>query len=233
MDKDVLSLVQSCHGCQLVSAMPNQERLHPTQMPTSPWQDWAIDLLGPLPSKYYVFVVVDYYSRFYEVDTTTAKIVNALGNMFSRYGLPRSITSDNSPQFSSEEFKEYLIENGINHRLVTPLHPAANGEVERQNISVMKRIRITHAQSQDWKKEIRSYMFAYRTTPHSTKGVSPAELMFGRKLKTKLPQIEELEYRNDEEVQDRDALLKHKNKLYVDNRRRAVESDLKREMLCW
>ncbi|XP_033641983.1 uncharacterized protein K02A2.6-like [Asterias rubens] len=232
MDKDVLRLVRSCHGCQLVSAMPNPEPLHPTQMPTGPWQDLAIDLLGPLPSKHYVFVVVDYYSRFYEVeimkDTTTAKIVNALENMFSRYGLPRSITSDNGPQFRSEVFKEYLNENGINHRLVTPLHPAANGEVERQNRSLMKRIRIAHAQSQDWKREIRSYMFAYRTTPHSTTGVSPAELMFGRKLRTKLPQIEELEYRNDEEVQDRDALMKHKNKLYVDNKRRAEESDLKK-----
>ena len=83
----------------------------------------------------------------------------------------------------------------------------------------MKRIRIAHAQS---------YLFAYRTTPHSTTGVSPAELMFGRKLRTKLPQVEELEYRNDEEVRDRDALMKHKNKLYVDNKRRAEENDLKK-----
>ena len=30
----------------------------------------------------------------------------------------------------------------------------------------------------------------YRSTPHSTTGVSPAELLFNRKLRTKLPQLE-------------------------------------------
>ena len=52
--------------------------------------------------------------------------------------------------------------------------------------------------------------------------------MFGRNLGTKLPQIEGFEYTNDEEVRDRDALMKHKNKLYVNNKRRAEESDLKK-----
>jgi len=35
--------------------------------PTGPWQDVAIDVLGPLPSGESLLVVVDYYSRFFEV----------------------------------------------------------------------------------------------------------------------------------------------------------------------
>ncbi len=230
MEKDVEKYVRSCHGCQVTGAMPNPEPLKPTPMPTAAWQDVAIDLMGPLPSKHYVFVVVDYYSRFYEVeimkDTTSERIIEALENMFSRYGLPRSITSDNGPQFRSEIFEKYLEGNDIRHRAVTPLHPAANGEVERQNRSLMKRIRIATAESRNWKTEIRTYLFAYRTTPHTTTGVSPAELMFGRKLRTKLPQLEVDSQGLDEEVRDRDATQKYKNKLYIDGKRGAADRDL-------
>ena len=59
---------------------------------------------------------------------------------------------------------------------VTPLHPSANGEIERQNRSLMKRIRNAQAESKDLRKEICTYLFAYQSMPHSTTGVS-AELM--------------------------------------------------------
>ena len=46
--------------------------------PTGPWQDIAIDLMGPPPTGESLLVVVDYYSRFYEVaimNSTAAKRV--------------------------------------------------------------------------------------------------------------------------------------------------------------
>lgn len=68
---------------------------------------------------------------------------------------------------------------------------------------------------------------AYRTAPHSVTGVSPAELMYGRKLRTKLPQVEQLARSQlDEEVRDRDANVKYRSKLYTDEKRGARESDL-------
>ncbi|XP_052682769.1 uncharacterized protein K02A2.6-like [Crassostrea angulata] len=197
MDKEVEKYVKSCHGCQITSAYPKPEPISPTSLPTGPWQELANDLLGPLTSGQYVLVVVDYFSRYYEIeitkDITSEKIIDALEGMFCRHGIPYQITSDNGPQFKSKLFEDYLTDNCIKHRAVTPLHPAANGEVERQNRSLMKRIRIAQAESKDWKKEIRKYLFAYRTTPHSTTGVSPAELMFRRTLRTKLPQVENLQ----------------------------------------
>ncbi|XP_033739246.1 uncharacterized protein K02A2.6-like [Pecten maximus] len=232
MDRDVVKHVKSCHGCQIITGTVHPEPLKPTELPNGPLQDFAIDLLGPLPTGHYVFVVVDYYSRYYEIeimkDTTSTKITESLENMFCRHGIPVSITSDNGPQFKADHFKDYMRENGIIHRRVTPLYPAANGEVERQNRSLMKRIKITHAQSKDWKTEIRTYLLAYRTTPHSTTGVSPAELMYGRKLRTKLPQKEHLgKSLIDEGVRDRDAHMKYRNKIYIDAKRGAQDSDLK------
>ena len=87
----------------------------------------------------------------------------------------------------SAEMKEYLNEMGIEHRLTTPLWPRANAEVERQNCSVLQAMRVAHAEKGDWRLELNKYPLAYRSTPHVTTGQSPAELLFGRKLSTKLP----------------------------------------------
>ncbi|XP_038060004.1 uncharacterized protein K02A2.6-like [Patiria miniata] len=229
MERDVENFVRRCRGCQITGAMPAPEPMNPTPLPTGPWQDISIDLLGPLPSQEYVLVIVDYYSRYYEVDfmkvTTSDRVIESLENVFVQHGLPLTLTSDNGPQFTSDKFEAYLSENGIKHRKVTPLHPAANGEVERQNRSLMKRIRIAHAEKKDWKKEVREYLFSYRTTPHNTTGVTPAEMMFKRKLRTRLPEVEEMA-RQDEEIRDTDALRKERNRRYIDKKRGAKERDL-------
>jgi len=229
IDKDVEKYVKTCHGCQLVGLPNPPEPMKPTELPTGPWQDLAVDLLGPLPSGDYICVCVDYYSRFYEIDimkdTTTERIIRSLDRWFVTHGLPVSISSDNGPQFVSETFKKYLRENAIIHRKVTPLWPQANGEVERQNRSLMKRIRIAQAEKRDWKKAIQEYLIAYRSTPHATTGVSPAELLFGRKIRTKLPDLQI--YVPDEEVRDRDLEKKEKSRVYTDAKRRAQECDLR------
>ena len=140
------------------------------------------------------------------------------------HGLPLSVTSDNGPQFVLNEFEKYLEDCGIEHRKTTPLWSQANGEVERQNRSLLKRMQIAQAEGKQWKEEVHKYLIAYRSTPHTTAGVSPAELLFGRKIRTKLP-----EFRKDNvasEVRDRDSEMKAKAKLYADEKRHAEYSDL-------
>ena len=175
------------------SALP-PEPLQVTELPSGPWQDIGIDFLGPLDSGHYILVVIDYYSRYYDAEitkkTTSRKVIDTLDRLFSMHGLPKTLKSDNAANFTSQEFESYLQKNGIVHKHTTPLHPAANGEVERQNRSLLKRIKIAKAEQQDWKIEIRKYLFAYRTTPHSTTGKSPAEMFFGRKLRTQLPKLD-------------------------------------------
>ena len=129
-----------------------------TELTTAPWQHLAADLLGPLPSDDYVFVVLDYYSRFFEMEftkfTISEKIVSMLSKIFAAHGLPLSLRTDNGPLFTSEHFTKYLEENGIEHRRTTPLWPQANSEIERQNRSILKRLRIAQAEGHNWKSEI-------------------------------------------------------------------------------
>ncbi|PFX28921.1 Uncharacterized protein K02A2.6 [Stylophora pistillata] len=173
-------------------------------------------------------VIIDYFSRYYEVEvmrsTTSEKVIECLEKIFTTHGLPQSLRSDNGPQFRSEIFERYLEDNGIQHRKTTSLWPQANGEVERQNKSLLKRMKIAQAEGKEWKKEVRKYVVAYRSTPHTTTGVSPAELLFGRKMRTKLPELKEES--TESEMRDRDGEMKAKTKWYADKKRNAQESYL-------
>ncbi|KAK3716284.1 hypothetical protein QZH41_004075 [Actinostola sp. cb2023] len=175
-----------------------------------------------------ILVVVDYYSRYYEIDvlrsTITAKVITSLEEMFSRHGLPESLTSDNGPQFVASEFAAYMEQEGIRHHKTTAKWPQANGEVERQNRSILKRLKIAHAEKKDWRKELNTYLTAYRGLPHPTTGVSPAELLFGRKIRTRLPQLSDIHV--EQGVRDRDAEQKARNKEYADMKRGATYSDV-------
>ena len=142
------------------------------------------------------------------------------------HGIPILITCDNGPQFKSFEFKEYLRVSDITLHNVTPLWLPANGEVERQNRTLLKRMKIAQAEGKNWRSEIYSFLLMYRSTPHSTTGMSPAELLFNRKLRTKLPQLE-MYCDYDFGVQkrrDNDAEMTEKRKMYADVKRNAVNN---------
>ncbi|XP_038121457.1 uncharacterized protein K02A2.6-like [Culex quinquefasciatus] len=172
MDQDVVRFVDRCEGCRL---------------------ELGIDFLGPLPSGDYLLVVVDYFSRYKEVEIlrkiTAAETVNKLEGIFVRLGYPNSITLDNGRQFVSSEFDNYCKQRGITLNRTTPYWPQENGLTERQNRSMMKRLKISQGLKQDWKEELRKYLLMYYSTPHSTTGKTPSELLYGRTIRTKLPSL--------------------------------------------
>ena len=120
---------------------------------------------------------------------TTKKVISALISVFLHIELPLTSRTDNGPQFISNEFEQYLKEHGIRHYTSIPLWPQSNGEVKRQNRSLMKAIRVAHLGKKYWKREINKFLTAYRSTFQSTIGALPSFLMFGREMKTKLPEL--------------------------------------------
>ena len=203
-----------------------------TPLPSSPWEHLAADLLGPLPTGESLLVTVDYYSRYFEVDilhsTTSKVIISRLRTQFARHGIPHSLRTDNGPQFVSDEFRQFLSEMGIQHRRNTPLWPRANGEVERQNRTLLKTLKIAHAEQKNWNIELQRFFLAYRTTPHTTTGESPSKLLFGRDIRSKLPDLALFNENPNQPsaVRDNDSARKQAAKDRSDSRFNAKERDL-------
>ena len=78
------------------------------------------------------------------------------------------------------------------------------------------------------------FLLAYRSTPHSTTGMSPAEMLFNRKLRTKLPHLADLEgWEDDTNIEEKllraregDRVQKQKTKDYADAKRGAKGKDI-------
>ncbi|XP_062538348.1 uncharacterized protein K02A2.6-like [Armigeres subalbatus] len=158
---------------------------------------------------------------------TAKETVERLDRIFSRLGYPQSITLDNAKQFVGIELDEYSKIKGIILRHSTPYWPQENGLVERQNRSLLKRLQISNALGRNWRQDLRDYLLMYYTTPHSITGKTPTELLYGRTIRSKIPALEDIENTPvDEDVRDRDKLLKEKGKLAEDLRRRARKSSL-------
>ncbi|XP_063626451.1 uncharacterized protein K02A2.6-like [Cydia splendana] len=231
IDKDAENLVKSCKSCTLVGLPNPPTPLKRRELPLAPWVDVAMDLLGPLPNNDYLLVVVDYYSRYKEVKiskiVTSCQIIKLLKEIFSRLGYPVSITVDNGRQFVSEEFRSFCEECNIIVHNTVPYWPQMNGEVERQNRDIMKRLKISHLEKKDIKESLMEYLLMYNSTPHSSTDKSPSELFFRRQNRDKIPSIDRFESTTvDLGVRERDKIQKEKGKEYADKRRGATESSL-------
>lgn len=232
MDKEARKTVKECEGCRLVSRPSAPEPMTRRKMPNEPWIDIAMDFLGPLPSGDYLLVVVDYFSRFKEVcimrKITTEDTIKNIEPIFVRQGYPRTITLDNGRQFISSEFDHYCHVRNIKLNHTAPYWPQANGEVERQNSSLLKRLKISHALNRNWRTDLLDYLMMYNTTPHSSTGRTPTELLRRKTIRSKIPSINDIETAPslDGEAQDRDAVRKYKGKTSEDQRRHARISDI-------
>ena len=229
MMKEMMERIcRGCHGCQVMGQYSPPEPMQRTEPPTGSWQDVTADLMGPMPSGENLLVVVDYYSRFFEVvvmkSTSTPRIIATLMDIFARFGFPYTLKTDNWAQFVSGEFEGFRQECGIEHRKSPPLWPQVNGEVERQNRTLLKFMKIAAAEGKRWLDELPTFLLAYRSTPQVSTGATPTSPMFGKEISTKLPELRPEKYLRDESMRDKDWEQKLKQKEYADGNRGTVPS---------
>ena len=198
IDSDIEKTVSTCLVCQKIRSEPVQAPVHPWTFPSKPWSRIHIDFAGPISGTTYL-VVVDAYSKFPEVvkmtSTTSTATVNALRDIFSRYGLPEIMVSDNGPQFIASEFQQFCRKNGIMHRTSAAYKPSTNGQAERVVQILKSAIAQARVTKQDVNVVLARSLLVYRNTPHTTTGEAPSVLLMGRKLRTRLdlilPSVEE------------------------------------------
>ncbi|KAA3675726.1 uncharacterized protein DEA37_0006214 [Paragonimus westermani] len=190
IDQDIESTVRSCESCALAAKAPPRVNAIPWPEPKGPWTRIHIDFAGPLNGNYY-FVVVDAYSKWPEVIpmslASTSTTVTALGQLFSQFGVPESIVSDNGPQFTSMAFVNFCKAMGT-QLIHTPVyHPQSNGQVERF-VDTFKRA-LQKLQGEGTVPDmLNTFLRTYRSTPNTSgpEGKSPAEAFLGRRIRTPL-----------------------------------------------
>ena len=109
---------------------------------------------------------------------------NLEGEEFDTHGLPKLLVSDNGTAFTSAEFQEFLSHNGFRRLTSAPYHPSSNGLAERV-VQIFKS-NMQKGSDEDVQKQLSRSLFCYQSTPHSTTGLSPAEMLMGRRLRTHL-----------------------------------------------
>lgn len=160
----------------------------PWPKPICPWQRVHIDYAGPIDGDYYL-LAVDFFSKWPEVirsnRITAAATIGILRSIFARLGMPETLVSDNGTQFTSSEFAQFCVSNGIDHVTTAPFHPQANGQAERF-VDTFKRANKKLEEGRGTIGEIlETFLLAYRSKPNRAApddGQSPSEVIFGRRI---------------------------------------------------
>ena len=188
LDAEIEGEVNSCQACQIVQPSPPAAPLHPWNWPGRPWSRLHIDFAGPLEGGRMLLILVDAHSKWIEVfptrSSTSAVVIENLRRVFSQFGLPEVLVSDNGSAFVSEEFNQFLLKNGVKQVTSAPYHPATNGLAERAVQTVKKGLRKDTVGTLE--SRLSRFLMSYRLTPQSTTGISPAELLLGRRPRSRL-----------------------------------------------
>ena len=175
--------------------MPHRAPIHPWEHGSKQWTRIHVDYAGPFRGMMYL-IIMDSYSKWLDVypvsSASTQVTIEKLRMLFATHGLSEILVSDNASCFRSEEFGEFMNRNNIRHVTGAPYKPETNGLAERA-MQTFKRSLKKLVETNTFNATIQTLfsrlLFSYQITPHSSTGVSPAELLMGRKLNSVLSTI--------------------------------------------
>lgn len=130
------------------------------------------DFLGPMRG-YTILIITDTYSKWAfimkRIDASTT--IEKFREYFSRFGLLKTVVTDNGAQFTSGEFSLFLCRNSINHVTSPSHHPSTNGFAENAVISfkmgIMKAFRNETNDGCSFETVMNRYLFHYHNSIHS------------------------------------------------------------------
>uniref|UniRef100_A0A3B1J624 Gypsy retrotransposon integrase-like protein 1 n=1 Tax=Astyanax mexicanus TaxID=7994 RepID=A0A3B1J624_ASTMX len=192
---DVELFVHCCDSCTAKKGPVGRSRA-PLQSLRSgaPMERVAVDVLGPFPvtedGNRYVLVAMDFFTKWPEAyavpdqsaATTATRLVE---DFFCRFGIPEELHSDQGRNFESQVMAEVCKRLGVRKTRTTPLHPQSDGLVERFNRTLATQLAITTSRHQkDWDRHLPLVLLSCRAVVQESTGFTPAQLMFGRELRT-------------------------------------------------
>ena len=134
IDVDIVEYVKCCKTCIQHKATQHIQPMIPRDVPEALLQDLTTNFFTFKNKKY--LLAADTFSKYpfnFNISTKTADTITCkFMQLFSQYGTPKSLTTDNGPPFVSETFARFLLNQRVDH-ITTSLHyPKSNGFIERQ-----------------------------------------------------------------------------------------------------
>ncbi|KAM7289119.1 DDE-type integrase/transposase/recombinase [Ixodes scapularis] len=198
LPKTVHLYTRSCHECQRRKKPPTRPAglLQPIAPPTAPFQQIGMDLLGPFPpstsGNRWIIVATDYLTRYAETKALPSGTAVEVAKFFIesivlRHGAPEVLITDRGSSFMAQLTQEILRLSHTSHRRTTAYHPQTNGLTERLNKTIADMISMyVDVEHKTWDEVLPYVTFAYNTAVQETTGVTPFQLVHGRKVTTML-----------------------------------------------
>lgn len=189
--KQIASELSNCDACNRYVVV--KQGFHPAQFITAngPCDHIQIDTSVHLPESPEGFtallVCICVFTGFVMLyplkDTTAENVAYHLWKTFCIIGFPKIIQSDNGPEFVNEVIRAFAKLTGIEHRLISPYNPRADGKVERSIQTIMLIIKkLLHGTNIHWPLFVPFAQITFNSKISSLTGSSPFALMFGRNL---------------------------------------------------
>jgi transposase InsO family protein len=219
INKDIENLVGTCPQCQQHQVSQMKEPLQTVEVPPIPWHTIGTDLFT-LDGQQYL-LIADYYTKYpivEKLESLTSKTVTDITDrVFSMFGYPNRIISDNGPQFIGQDYQAMTKKHGIAHITSSPHHPKSHGFIERMVRSVKALFTKTTRQQYA--------LLMFRATPPGANMPSPAEMMFGRKIQCNLP-VRVTSPATDEQRTTRENNIQQSEKRYNESSKDLMELNI-------
>ena len=191
MTADIENARSNCRTCHR-----NAPSHTAPELPTTPFQMIYADFFQ-LKGKHYL-VIGDRLSGWTEVvrfrpgtnSSGSSGLCQALRHVFVTFGVPEEISSDGGPEFTSGETTDFFSCWGIRHRLSSAYFPQSNGRAEVA-VKMTKRL-LEDNVGEDGNvntDKVACALLQQRNTPDRDCKLSPAEVLFGRRLRDSMPQL--------------------------------------------
>jgi len=228
MDFDIENFIAQCDLCQKYQKSNQKEPMIERDLAERPWEKIGADFFH-LRGKNFL-LVIDYFTKYVEMEemstSTSLEFVHqALQKIYSRHGLPDQLITDRGPPFNSYKFKEINSEYNIFHDPSSPKYPKSNGLIER----TVQTIKTSMKKAMDEGKNYFNVILNHNSTPHNDLP-SPAELLFGRRIKTNNiihPDLLKPKYSIEKAINQQQVNKKKQKKYYDQHVKKLSQSVIK------
>lgn len=184
MSRDIEEMIVKCTICEKYSNANVKEPLISHEIPNIPFYKVASDILQFEGENY--LVLQDYYSKWLEIvrlkNKTGTEVIEKLKTIFSIHGIPSIMICDNQP-YNSNECNEFAKRWCFKIITSSPHYPRSNGLAERAVQTAKNILKKARQENID----IELALLEYRNSPIPGLNVSPAQIMFNRRVRTKIP----------------------------------------------